>query len=170
MSQEYPYGKLDLSNAHGIAGGANALLMAMQEHAEAAMADKYKDKVLSHFRQDPKGFILSHIIRMKNSWEKTYVYPYDVIRELPYRNLTYNGNALLLILGSGGLIAGLIQSRKRREIRPAVWYSLALFAYMTVTHAFTTGEERFTLPAYPLVILWTAYLIQKLFKSVRLLS
>jgi len=37
MSRQYLYGKLDLSDAHSIAGGANALLMAMQEHAEAAM-------------------------------------------------------------------------------------------------------------------------------------
>lgn len=37
--RNYPYGKLDLSDAHHIAGGANALLMAMQEYAEARMAD-----------------------------------------------------------------------------------------------------------------------------------
>ena len=29
--REYPYGKLDLKDAHSIAGGSNALLMAMQE-------------------------------------------------------------------------------------------------------------------------------------------
>lgn len=37
MTNAYPYGKLDLHDAHSIAGGANALLMALQEHAEAAM-------------------------------------------------------------------------------------------------------------------------------------
>lgn len=37
MSSQYPYGKLDLSDAHQIAGGANSLLMALQEHAEAGM-------------------------------------------------------------------------------------------------------------------------------------
>jgi len=37
MSNEYPYGKLHLDDAHRIAGGANSLLMALQEHAEAAM-------------------------------------------------------------------------------------------------------------------------------------
>lgn len=37
MFEEYPYGKLDLDDAHHIAGGANALLMALQEHAEAAI-------------------------------------------------------------------------------------------------------------------------------------
>ncbi|MBK6744084.1 MAG: carboxymuconolactone decarboxylase family protein [Hydrogenophilales bacterium] len=35
--REYPYGKLDLKDAHSIAGGSNALLMAMQEYAEAGM-------------------------------------------------------------------------------------------------------------------------------------
>lgn len=39
MSKEYPYGKLVLSDAHSIAGGANSLLMALQEHAEAEMQD-----------------------------------------------------------------------------------------------------------------------------------
>ena len=34
---EYNYGKLDLGDAHSIAGGANALLMALQEYAEAGM-------------------------------------------------------------------------------------------------------------------------------------
>lgn len=37
MTNAYPYGKLDLNDAHSIAGSANALLMALQEHAEAAM-------------------------------------------------------------------------------------------------------------------------------------
>ncbi len=34
MSKDSPYGKLDLTHAHGIAGGANSLLMALQEQAE----------------------------------------------------------------------------------------------------------------------------------------
>jgi alkylhydroperoxidase/carboxymuconolactone decarboxylase family protein YurZ len=37
MSKEFLYGRLDLSDAHTIAGGANSLLMALQEHAEAGM-------------------------------------------------------------------------------------------------------------------------------------
>lgn len=37
MSNEYPYGKLDLSDAHTIAGGANSLLMALQEYTENGM-------------------------------------------------------------------------------------------------------------------------------------
>ncbi|MDP3586027.1 MAG: carboxymuconolactone decarboxylase family protein [Thiobacillus sp.] len=37
MSDEYRYGRLDLHDAHRIAGGANSLLMALQEDAEAAM-------------------------------------------------------------------------------------------------------------------------------------
>lgn len=37
MSNEYPYGRLDLDDAHVIAGGANSLLMALQEHAESGM-------------------------------------------------------------------------------------------------------------------------------------
>lgn len=37
MDQDYPYGRLDLGDAHVIAGGANSLLMALQEHAEAAL-------------------------------------------------------------------------------------------------------------------------------------
>ncbi len=37
MPNEYPYGKLDLHDAHHIAGGANSLLMALQENAEATM-------------------------------------------------------------------------------------------------------------------------------------
>jgi len=37
MPNEYPYGKLDLHDAHSIAGGANSLLMALQEDAEAGI-------------------------------------------------------------------------------------------------------------------------------------
>jgi alkylhydroperoxidase/carboxymuconolactone decarboxylase family protein YurZ len=37
MSKELTYGKLNLGDAHSIAGGANSLLMALQEHAEAGM-------------------------------------------------------------------------------------------------------------------------------------
>ncbi len=36
--RDYPYGKLDLGDAHSIAGGSNLLLMALQEYAEARMA------------------------------------------------------------------------------------------------------------------------------------
>ena len=38
MSNEYPYGKPDLHDAHHIAGGANWLLMALQEQSEAGAA------------------------------------------------------------------------------------------------------------------------------------
>jgi alkylhydroperoxidase/carboxymuconolactone decarboxylase family protein YurZ len=49
MSKELTYGKLDLGDAHSIAGGANSLLMALQEFAEAGMksgdeAAKYASK------------------------------------------------------------------------------------------------------------------------------
>ncbi len=37
MTIDYPYGKLALNDAHLIAGGANQLLTALQEHAEAGM-------------------------------------------------------------------------------------------------------------------------------------
>lgn len=37
MVNEYPYGKLDLRDAHSIAGGANSLLTALQEYVEAGM-------------------------------------------------------------------------------------------------------------------------------------
>lgn len=37
MLTEYPYGRLDLKDAHTIASGANSLLMALQEYAEAGM-------------------------------------------------------------------------------------------------------------------------------------
>lgn len=37
MPDEIPYGRLELHDAHLIAGGANSLLMAMQEYAEDAM-------------------------------------------------------------------------------------------------------------------------------------
>lgn len=37
MATDYRYGKLDLTDAHHIAGGANQLLTALQEHAEAGM-------------------------------------------------------------------------------------------------------------------------------------
>ena len=37
MHTEYNYGRLDLNAAHSIAGGANSLLMALQEYTEAGM-------------------------------------------------------------------------------------------------------------------------------------
>ena len=37
MSEEYHYGRLNLGDAHSIAGGANSLLMALQEYTEARM-------------------------------------------------------------------------------------------------------------------------------------
>jgi alkylhydroperoxidase/carboxymuconolactone decarboxylase family protein YurZ len=39
MSKELAYGKLNLSDAHSIASGANSLLMALQESAEAGMQE-----------------------------------------------------------------------------------------------------------------------------------
>lgn len=37
MHNEYNYGRLDLGDAHSIAGGANSLLMALQEYTEAGI-------------------------------------------------------------------------------------------------------------------------------------
>jgi alkylhydroperoxidase/carboxymuconolactone decarboxylase family protein YurZ len=47
-SETYPYGRLDLDDAHRIAGGANTLLNALQEHAEAGMeADPQTARLVS---------------------------------------------------------------------------------------------------------------------------
>lgn len=46
MTEEYNYGKLGLADAHSIAGGANSLLLALQEYAEAGMeADPEANKL-----------------------------------------------------------------------------------------------------------------------------
>lgn len=127
------------------------------------MSAKYKNIVLGIFRKDPAGFVLSHIIRMKNAWEKNYVYPYWVVPEKPFVAITYWGNIVLLGLGLGGLIIGMSEIRKKDTLRTLLLYSAMLILYMNFTHIFTTGEERFTLPAYPLIILWTGYALGKIY-------
>ena len=137
------------------------------EEGRNAVAKKHLMLSWDIISRDPVSFLRSRIAKMGYVWEKHFVYPYVMGNPTPFvKALTYWGNLLLLCLAVVGMIhAGRVNRR-------AALLVLGLFLYISLASAVSTSEERFSLPAYPLVFLFAGYGVwwllgrSKLFGSV----
>lgn len=122
-----------------------------------AMAQKYMDLSLTRIRHDPWKFIHMRLEKMWYVWEKHFIFPFVMGPSNWFtKALTYWMNILLLLFAAAGLAFGL-GKRESKHLRRFCRYTLFFLLYITVIHSISTAEERFTLPAYPLIILFAAY-------------
>lgn len=128
------------------------------------VAKKYIGLSLNKIQKDPVWFIQSRIAKMGYVWEKHFLFPY--IQGKPggtTKALIYWGNLTLLafgILGFMSWIRGVRYIRDQDQRKSLYWFGvLAIFlvVYISAAHAISTSEERFSLPAYPLVFLFAGF-------------
>ena len=124
------------------------------------MADKYFQLGMTIIKKDPLKFIVSRVRKMRYVWEKHYLFPYRLESTNAIINfLVYWTNAGFLVMALFGLI---MFARKRKNEKSwaekqFIYIIIFLFIYITLAHMFSTGEERFSLPAYPFVFMFAGF-------------
>lgn len=124
------------------------------------MADKYYHLGMTLIKKDPLKFIISRVKKMRYVWEKHYLFPYRLESTNAIINfLVYWANICLLALSLFGLImfSRKIKSEKQNIEKTSIHIIIFLFSYITLAHMFSTGEERFSLPAYPFVFMFAGF-------------
>ncbi len=116
------------------------------------VADRHLRMATEIIRRDPFRFIQSRIAKMGYVWEKHFLYPYVMGKPSALtKALTYWGNLALLAAAAIGMV--LAWKRNRRVVLVAS----SFFLYISLAHIFSTSEERFSLPAYPWLMIFAAY-------------
>ncbi len=132
------------------------------------VAKKYTDLAFQKIQSDPIWYVTSRIAKMGYVWEKHFVFPYAQGKPSEsIKDLTYWGNLAILSLGVIGLLKWIRDSQKMRWFGYLVVF---LFVYISVIHSISTSEERFSLPAYPLIFLFAGYGIWILLARLKKLS
>lgn len=125
-----------------------------------AMSDKYLGKALEIIKKDPIDYAVTRVKKMWSMWQKPNIFFYQEPGFDNHWIYTYIANAILLALATAGIYFGL--TSRERTIRTVTFFCLSIIAYMTVAISFTHAEPRLTLPAYPLLFLFSAYGVQKI--------
>jgi hypothetical protein len=123
---------------------------------------QYRNMTVNIFRENPRKFIINHFYKLFYVWEKHFLFTYKIGPDSPLiRFSVYWVNILLLFSGLAGLIGGWWKSLKEnnRQLKNMILLSVLLFAYISIAHIFSTSEERFSLPAYPLVAVYSGYTV-----------
>jgi len=131
----------------------------------AAMNEKYKTFVLNIIKRDPIGFVKSRVAKVWYVWEKHYLFPY--IPQQGGRIITvviYWVNVGLLTLAAGGFIQWYLTSAvtNNKILRHFGTVAVFVIVYISIAHIFSTSEERFSLPGYPMIFLFAGYAIIRL--------
>lgn len=132
------------------------------------MANKYFGLALSQIRKDPSRFVYQRLGKMWYVWEKSYLYYFretpNRIRDIVLGTL----NILILFLGFSGIIHAFIRDIQSKSV-PHIGISLAIWLIISVslTYSLSLAEERYTLPAYPIMIMFAAYSIVKIFHGFK---
>jgi 4-amino-4-deoxy-L-arabinose transferase-like glycosyltransferase len=131
----------------------------------SAMARKYEDKSISIIRADPAKFITHHAYKLWYVWEKHFLYPYQIGPDSPLiRFAVYWGNVGLLLSGWAGAILFILRKKIQADRNRLMigLTSVVLFIYISVAHVFSTSEERFSLPAYPMIAVFAGYTVVRI--------
>lgn len=125
------------------------------------MAAKYLGLAIKKIKSDPGWYIRSRIAKMGYVWEKHFLFPYRVESRSPLvKGLVYWGNIILLSMAAIGFVLWFRSLRLHEETkRLFATLSLFLIIYISVVHMISTSEERFSLPAYPIIILYAGYAV-----------
>jgi hypothetical protein len=125
------------------------------------MAKKYLDKSLEIIRKDPTGFIVSRLRKFIYVWQKNMFLPYpDPGAEWKYPVFfTSILNFFIVSLGHLGVLWSLYNSYRKKEktVFGFAVLSLVLLFYVTFMHAFSASDERYSLPAYPVIFIYFTY-------------
>lgn len=139
--------------------------VAKNEDERRQKAQKYLGLSLAFIRQDPAKFVSSRIKKLWYIWEKHYFYPYVVEAGGTLAPVVWWGNNALLLLSVLGFWRWLKAGMGKTRTIPLRWFAMFVIGtvvYISLAHTVSTSEERFSLPAYPLVMVFAGYGIWRL--------
>lgn len=143
---------------------------AQSEQERKVFSKKYFELGVQEIEKDPKSFFISHFKKMWYVWEKHYIFYYfePLNKEIVF--FTYWGNIFIVISAVLSLILSLKckdEKKKKGEIFRFYLIVLLFFFYITVLHIFSLSEERYSLPAYPLIFVFSSFAIYKTIKRIK---
>ena len=114
---------------------------------------------LEEIKNNPVKFIIWRIEKMWYIWEKHMIFPYNNGQTPILSIISYWGNVIYLFLAAMGFI---FWSKAQTINNFIKGKGLVLFTgfpifYTTVANAFSSTEERYSLPVYPLIILFGGF-------------
>lgn len=122
------------------------------QQERTAMGHVYFVRSINRIYQNPWLFIRERLNKIFFVWEKHFLLYYKGNPSVFQTMLIYWGNILLLLFGCSGLILWAV---KQKTLLAGVYVSF--IAYISLIHSISLAEERYSLPGYPLLILFGAY-------------
>lgn len=133
-----------------------------------ALSKKYWDLSWTELTGKPVYYISRALTKCWYIWEKHTLFYYQELSNQPVLTWLYWVNLASLFSGLAGFLSWILSKKMSFEQRIFGIFSISLIAYLTVIHIFSVSEERFSLPAYPLVFLFMGYLSYKIVCYLRL--
>ena len=127
-----------------------------------AMANKYLNLSIKIIETNPAKFMISFLKKTVTVWQRQSIYPYTVERNDKIIFIIYWINNLLLLFSIFGFIR-YANSGHKLPFFSFWWVFLVL--YTSIIHAFSGADGRYSLPAYPFIILFAGYGVGKLYES-----
>jgi len=144
---------------------------AVGKEERQAMVDKYALLSAEKIRNNPSAFIISRVRHLVTVWHKHNIFPYSDPIFKKYHKIVYWGNNLLLILAVMGFYLWLrkvVSGGKKSEERWFAALVIFLIIYMSIIHLGVMTSGRFTIPAYPILLLFIPISIASFIKRIRL--
>lgn len=125
-----------------------------------AVTQKYLNLALKNYKNDPVRLFMHNIRKMWYIWEKHSLFYYEPETNSPIiLGLIYWGNIGLLAAAFFGVIYSFINAYKNNSSRPALFFGFCIFLFLSisVSYIFSTSEERFSLPVYPMLYVFAGF-------------
>lgn len=133
-----------------------------------AMAMKYYQKTSEVISRDPLGYIRTCFNKMWYTWQKEAIYAYVEPNFESLRIYTYVLNLLLLATAVDGMIFWPVVKGKKNSVSNWIrWTIIGSVVYGTLAFCVTHGENRLTIPFYPLLAISSAVGIFQLTRGFR---
>ncbi len=139
-----------------------------QERGE--MAKKYWLLAQQKITADPEAFLFSRLGKFWYVWEKHYLFYYQETSNKLRDMAVYWGNATILIIGWLGMFHwGIKQWRSRDSARRLLGGMVVILpVYVSLIHSVSLAEERYSLPAYPLIFVFASYTLVRLLRKLKI--
>lgn len=127
-----------------------------------SMERKFMRTFFNRIQENPRHFVYSRVKKLLYVWEKHFLYQFIQGRENAHIDFAvYWGNIVLFMSGLVGFFASIRSAVRHKQLvsfRFSI-FTATIILYITIAHIFSVTEERFSLPGYPLVILYASYML-----------
>jgi hypothetical protein len=110
--------------------------------------------------QDPWHFVRVRLNKAWYIWEKHFLFIYSEKSGI-VEVAVYTANTLLLVLAAAGIIVFCTKPVQPHQ-RIFLLTCIALLLYTSAVHTISIAEERYSLPAYPILFIFAGYAIASL--------